>query len=381
MPRLPHPRPGRQVEIRDRPLAFSFWPMYKGERRFGLQTNVFATNAWAIIRGSVKARAPSAAAPEALAVVLQAEQFFRAATDAELWAAKPLLLYYAFMNLAKALVLTSGRVGSFDQATHGMSERLRAGNRELADAYLEAYPSPRKDGRRNLFADFAASLEGYGLPKATQYDVPFLLPQVVTGHRLWCDAAQKRERFVAIEQIEIMQDEGAKRLWLRLNIFADDLTRLGVNHAQLRREARMRAAWREVTPEEDIISDRRILRFEQLQTVSYSGRPSDKIPALIEGVRRSIWATVTSVPPYRKYYLYLAPLAEHTQVRSQLVALYALIYYLGSVTRYRPQHFDDIIEGRFGEQIQEILTNQPNQFLYLIASEFAQRDVTRAAIV
>jgi hypothetical protein len=204
---------------------------------------------------------------------------------------------------------------------------------------------------------------------------------VVTGHRLWCDAAKRRERFVAIDKIEIVQKESTKQLWLRLHIFADDLTRLGVTHAQLLREARLEASWREVIADRNLLGDRKILRFEQISSTGYTDRPSDKIPTLIEGFRHAVWATVTSFPPYRKYYLYLAPAAEQPQVVSQLVSMYALIYYLGSVTRYRPQQFDGIIEGKFGEQIQEVLTNQPNQFLYLIASEFAQRDVTRAAIV
>lgn len=355
--------------------------MYRGTRRYGLQANVFATNPWAIIRGSIKARCPSGCAPEAKAAVLQAEQFFRAGVDAELWAAKPLLLYYSFMNLAKALVLTAGQVTSFDQAQHGISEKRRGSGRELVDAYLEAFPSPKQNGVRNLFADFISGLTRSSLGNKSDYDIPYLLPQVVTGHRLWCDAAQKRERFVSIDRIEIVQESVGKELWLRLNIFADDLTRLGVTRTQLLQEARLDRDWREVTPDEDTITDRTILRFEQRVTTSYTGRPSDKIPDLIEAIRHSVWATVTILPPYRKYYLYLAPKSEHPQVLPQLIALYALIYYLSSVTRYRPQQFDGIIEGRFGEQIQEVLTNQPNQFLYLLASEFAQRDVTRAAIV
>jgi hypothetical protein len=56
------------------------------------------------------------------------------------------------------------------------------------------------------------------------------------------------------------------------------------------------------------------------------------------------------------------------------------MFYLGSVTRYRPQQFDTLVEGRFGGPVQEVLASQPGQFLYLIASEFAQREVTHPAI-
>jgi hypothetical protein len=36
--------------------------------------------------------------------------------------------------------------------------------------------------------------------------------------------------------------------------------------------------------------------------------------------------------------------------------------------------------GEFGAQVQEFLTSQPSQFLYLLASDFARRDITRPSL-
>lgn len=63
------------------------------------------------------------------------------------------------------------------------------------------------------------------------------------------------------------------------------------------------------------------------------------------------------------------------------MSIYAFIYYLGSVTRYRSYFFEDLLERPDGAHIEETITNIPQQFLFLIASEFAGREVAHAPIV
>ncbi len=58
-----------------------------------------------------------------------------------------------------------------------------------------------------------------------------------------------------------------------------------------------------------------------------------------------------------------------------------MFYYLGSVTRYRPQQFDVVLDGRYGGFVEEVLTSQPRQLVYLLASEFVGREVTQPALV
>jgi hypothetical protein len=65
----------------------------------------------------------------------------------------------------------------------------------------------------------------------------------------------------------------------------------------------------------------------------------------------------------------------------QLCSIYAVFFYLGSITRYRPNQFYDLVAGPFGAFVQEFIDKHPNQWLYLIASEFAKQEVTKAAVV
>jgi YaaC-like Protein len=102
---------------------------------------------------------------------------------------------------------------------------------------------------------------------------------------------------------------------------------------------------------------------------------------VIDRVRHRLWQTVLAVPPYRAYYLFLPPDSEAESVLPQSLSSYALIFYCGSVTRYRPHHFDRILGGRFGAFTESFLHDQPSQLLFLFASEFARREVAKAVIV
>jgi hypothetical protein len=381
MARIPAARTGQRVSIKGKPLRFSLWPMYKGTRRYGLQSRVYVTNPWAVIEGSIKRRCPANSQPEAVASARQAEQFFKASREAQLWASKPLLTYYSFLNLAKAYALTEGQRTTYDKAQHGLSEKIKPNGQELVDSILTAFPSPNQQGVAQGFSEFLAAISGTGITQTTTFDVTALLPQIVTGHRLWCDAAEENERFIALDSIDLMENPQQKALWVDFRVGEDDLSALDLTRAALLSKSQLAQGWTDVRGAIDPATGRRMLRFQQKNVHIYTARPSDEIPNLIKSVRRYIWSTVTTVRPYRKYYLYFCPTAEHGQVLPQVMSIYALFYYLGSVTRYRPQQFDTLLNGHFGEQLQELLTNIPNQFLYLMASEFAQREVTRAAIV
>ena len=62
----------------------------------------------------------------------------------------------------------------------------------------------------------------------------------------------------------------------------------------------------------------------------------------------------------------------------QLASVYALMFYLGSITRYRPQDFATVTEP-YAWLVSEFVETQPAQWLYLIlASHIAQTEVLSA---
>lgn len=380
---------GTQLNIRGRELPFTFWPMGRTTRRYGLQFRIFSTNPWPTIIRSIQRSCPAAAKPSALAFVSQAEDYYRAATSGSVTAAKPLLLYYSFMNLAKAYILHTSQCASLDQhSKHGISEQLTPGGTELTNAFLETFPSYDRPATAkrpariaiNLFHEFLSTARPGGLAAKTDYQLPVLLPQILAGHRLWADGANKVERFVAFHRISFVEDRANKRIWLRLFLFNDDFSRLNLSHQKFLRDGQLLGDFHDVQCNEQV-DGRPLVCFEQRTPLVYTHRAADSIPQLVEMIRPKIWTVVLSQSPYRRYYAYLAPVAEHPSIIPQLQSMYAIAYYLGSITRYRPHHFRKITDSTFGPFIEAFLNDQPPQFLFLMASEFAKQDITRAAIV
>lgn len=382
MPILPQARLGELLTIKKNTVNFSFWPMGKTTRRFGVQTVLYASEPWSVIRQSINDKCPSADRPATHAFLTQSQEFFEAATSGKTDCAKPLLLYYSFLNLVKAYLLTftTRTHGDFDGARHGISEKLPTGGSEIIDAHLECYPSPTSSGKLNIFDEFYTSVMGKSIATITDYKVPHLLPQILPGHRLWADSQNERQRFFRLSRIELMQNRTSKEIWLRLYVREGDLTHWKIAHVNLLSEANFSSTFKEVQSNAMLGSDH-LLCFEQDVPLSYSHRAADKVSDLVEQHRNDLWVTATTIAPYRAYYLYMSPASEASCRLPQLLSIYAIMFYLGSVTRYRPHQFISILEGKYASQIYGILTSQPRQFLYLMASNFARQEVATQALI
>jgi hypothetical protein len=376
MPRLAAARSGRRVQVKKREVDFSFWPSKPGLRHhYGLQSRLFALDPWAVIRQTIQSECDDTRRDEALAALEQAEGFYFMGTERGTEAAQPLALYYSYMNLAKAFCLLKRTRPTFDQAQHGLSEKLDSGHRELIDAFLNAFPTSATQA--NNFDELLAALTGTGLAASTRFNLPALLPQILSGHRLWAQAADELERFIAIDELQFWQNTNAHLIWLRIYFVSQDLTRLGITHQRLLSESGLAGSFRQVKSN---IKGR--ICLEQTQPHQCQNNyVADQLHHLVNAVRLNLWAAVSSVPPYRRYYVYLSPLAEAAQRLPQILSIYAVTYYLGSITRYRPHHFQELLRKEYGPRIRDFVSGQPLQFLYLMASEIAGREVTRPAIL
>jgi hypothetical protein len=146
--KLSSPRTGIRLRVNKKLIPYSFWPTKNGSKgNASLQSLLFSLDPWAMIDQAIKTSCPKLAQAEAIACLTQARDFYSAAVDSQRIAAKPLTLYYCFMNLVKAFCLTRGTRISFDKAQHGLAEKLRAPlGRELIDAFLMAHVSPNRKG-------------------------------------------------------------------------------------------------------------------------------------------------------------------------------------------------------------------------------------------
>lgn len=371
MPQLPAARDGEVLTIKGRDVAFSFFPVRFRARGWTLSDTVFAVSPWAVMQGTVDARLDGEAHEEATAFLSQARDFY--VTASERLSANPLLFYYAFLNLGKALLRVRGLEASLDHAHHGLGVR----NLSAAGSTPEAAAVRVRDGKDkvHVFPELFGLIEDHRFADGHELPVDDLLSQVVVGHRQWRDASDREERFIVVTDTELMQDRTSQALWVRLFIDPQDLSRYELSVQRVVREGRLDGFFRHVRSP---VPGRECL--ELTQVAEYSTDPADGLAPLVATARPALWRIASALPggAYRRYYLHLTPAG--LERATQLSALWALWFYFGSVVRYRPHSFDRMLAGRFGAYITEFVAAQPEQLLYLLASELCQREVAKPAI-
>ena len=382
MPRLPEMKPGTELKANRRSVPFSYWPIATNNaHRAPVQSLLFAIDPWLIMKRAITEQIQNAnTAQEAHSYIDQASDFYRSALQSSIDAAKPVQLYYSYLNIVKAFILCRGQQQSLSNIRHGMNESLIQGGREFADALITFWTSPGNHGQLQAFDEFLQALGYPSLPNRHQIQVSHLVPQILPGHRLWASAADKKERFLSLQRIQFTQNTATKRVWLRLYLYRDDIPRLGHTQRNVLERSRAVTHFRIVKCSE-AVENRNLICFEHIASRPYNRHGVDNAMTLSSSVKNVLWATVASISPYRRYYLYLCPPGEENYLLPQLASIYALTYYLGSLTRYRPTVFRSILDGPYGPRIAEFVSGQPGQFIYLIASEFERRDVTQPSIV
>jgi hypothetical protein len=353
-------------------LHFGRNVLSKVNSSFELQQRFFVNDPWELMAEAI-ARAAPIGRPRDIAQSFrrQAEDYFRAATTGRELAVRPVLLYYAFLNLSKAFGIARGKIALAGPAVHGISGETQP---------KKTHQSLVKfSGRRSstlVFQELMQLLGGNSTVLSSPLKLAHLMPQILPGHRLWCYANNRSERFVSVERFEILHSSLTKQVWINIYLNGDDLDRLA-------------------TPESKIVSHAGMSNFEVAATplapglVCYQMRnprnyvtdPAEGAFQVVEEVKNLIWETVKTASPYRKYYIYCAPPGEQGKRLPQMLSIYLLMFFLGSVTRYSPGDFEDLLESRYGPFFDTFISESPMQFLYLMASDILGREVSKPAII
>lgn len=226
--RLPAAREGEDVFVRHKRPPFSFWPTFHATRREGLQWTLFASDPWFLIESYVSELEDEAANAEAYAFLIQARDFYRAATDSEISAAKPLLLYYSFLNLAKcfAVYRTEAALGS--NVRHGISEKLPTTPGAIyGDANILRHQDSNSAFKR--FSDALGDSLPSAIAPATTVTVRSqdFLAQILIGHRVWCSGDDINERFISLKDVRYRHNPDTHEMWVTAWVYKDDLARFG----------------------------------------------------------------------------------------------------------------------------------------------------------
>ncbi len=202
-----------------------------------------------------------------------------------------------------------------------------------------------------------------------------ILASSLVGHRLWTEAANSEDRFLKLVSMDIMHDSNSNTLWLRASIKNSSLSKNGLTRAKVTSDG-FGPGWRAVRMRGNTGTELAV--WEQLQPVTFSHRPSDVLEQLADTARRLFYRSLTTSEPFRSYYVYVPP-TGFSKPR-QLASRYILLFFLGSVTRYRPADFATYLDGEFGPFLAEFLASEPGQGLFEMACLFVNREVVSVGL-
>lgn len=354
----PYPafREGRVVV--DRTSGFPMFFRKKKQR-------IITSDPFALMEHLVTSGLTGAKRSEALAYVEQASDFYESASAPRL-GSKPLLYYYSFLNLEKVLLLLRG-VAIPSAAMHGISDP-RANFRERFR--LEGQNiliQNRARNRSQLFPEFLTVLGG---TVSGEQKIKFIkvVAQIPSVHRTYTQVASQKSQFIPVKRIDLVckdsyawsriilapqsdKERDAIKTWQGMSC-SDPTTRVSSPNKG--------EAWFE--------TGRRRARGQGVAPAFAN------LAAELRGVQLS---TILTGGGYRHYIC----LAGESEFLPPLAAATAAVFYLGSITRYKPTDFDKIRAGKYGWLCEELLATLPLQIVYTFASEMAGVDVVKPLAV
>src|ERR1700733_1755759 len=114
-------RPGLPIRVGREEVTYGRNILLQSGSTFELQHRFFVNDPWELLAEAIaRAVLPGKNRDIAQSFRRQAEDYFRAATTGRELAVRPVLLYYAFLNLSKAYVVTMGSTKVVGRSFHGV---------------------------------------------------------------------------------------------------------------------------------------------------------------------------------------------------------------------------------------------------------------------
>lgn len=328
----------------------------------GRQPRAITSNPWAFVTDYLSERLDATNRRRGMAYVDQAYEFFEAArTYAK--KSRPLLLYYSYLNLAKAVLVAKG-VNLPLSAKHGISdprinvkENLKLGGQKIR---IES----RAQDNSNIFPELAHLLDGDHLIGKSHH-VIYWFGWVPSIHRTFSEVMDYYECLLPIDKLEVLYDNGY--VWTRIYFGRGDK-----NKESLRKEIIKKNGFRKVFHQVDV-SDNTNYCYESIREKGRTKAIDQALNRLAKKVRSIGLTGILTTNGYRLYFGY----SRGEPFVPGPLAAYGAVFYLGSLVRYKPQDFETLVCGKYRWIIEEFLETEPSQFVYQMAALLSGREVTR----
>lgn len=342
------PRQGDRVKVKGVTVPYTFWP----DSFIGTGRRI-TSNPWACMATHIRGTLSSSRGIKAMAFLEQSEEFYRTASAQRL-KSRPLLYYYSFMNLAKAFLVVR-RNAALEMCVHGLKE-VQGNVRQRMTITSQCVKANDLGGNRlQVYREFVSEC-GFNVPsRPTSVRLVDLLEQVVGVHDTYSQTFKKSRKFFPIDSAEFCCHKPRKEVWISLKLRSEYLERVPTAASALRLA---------LTAFEEVESDDGTVRkYESVAVRKYGRSPIEVLPALVKETKHNVWSVLR--PGGYRFYLSTIPSSLWL---AQVASYYQAMFYFGSVTRYRPDAFEKLIQGKHGWLVEEFVNTQAMQFVYLLGS-------------
>lgn len=358
--RLPKAKSGK--EIKEPPTGFPHF--FKK-----LQPRIVTADVWAYLRTAVRTnkKLSKDQIREAEAFIEQAFEFFEAAQNPRI-GSRPLLYYYSFLNLSKVAVLM-GNVTMPPKVGHGISDPKENIRKRLSLPGQSVRIIKCAHNHSEIFPEFVAALGGE-VRKPKVIKVLDLLRQIPGVHRTFCRVMEENPSCMPIKSLHFYKVD--KSVFVRLKLDRRDRD-VKATLPLIRNNTAFGKLFTEVCLSSTInnSSDKDAIWFESNVVSGKKQTINSALLALAEKIRLLGFSSILTSVGYRHYVCCM----PKRQLLPPLAVIFAVMFYFGSITRYKPYDFDRIVDDKHSWLVSEFLKTQPNQFLHGLAGHIAGVDV------
>jgi YaaC-like Protein len=286
------------------------------------------------------------------AYVGQAQSFYLASIGLDVLS-RPLLAYYAILNLAKAWVTLCDPVTTESKIYHGTVDRYKAKSRYY---FAQEALSFEKNG---VFAEVAKrSATGFFYAQRKTVAVAELAPYLAETNDEFEGSIDEPPKLIPLDALEVWRSAKSKpsggELWLRAKISRDVLTARNISGSRLLERAyHFGQQFDQVS-----IAGQDAYRVYETKAVLYKGRnPTSAVPDLTRIFEDSLIHVNRSAGTHR-YFLVLEKL--HSLLSQEAVA-FAVLNHLSNMVRYRPDQVERLAAEKWswllGTWVPRVLEN------------------------
>lgn len=322
-----------------------------------------ARDVWGFLESEVKINLSGVDQDKARAFLDQGFEFFNSANSTFRQRSRPLLYYYAFLNLGK-VALSLAAIPFQDELMHGIKPVYNGPT--LIDHKVRWHAD---QNNKNAFGKLATlfSENRNTTINPGEANIADLLESIPCIHRSFCQMAGLDESFIQADVALLVRPGKA---WWRMTM---DSTRILPPHKAWLGRLEAAKICNRVTAIRDGQTTNSVWDYQSKpKTRTGSGRNTDIAAAeLSVEFRRQVGCHV--ILQADGYRLYVG--ATKVQLPQWCIGL-AVLFYLGSLTRYRPHTYQAAVE-KFSWPVAELLDSLPEQMLYILASWVCGTEVVR----